>query len=80
MGIKNNPKRLARLLLSVNTHKLDRPLTPVEVGKEIELWMKEDNLSQEKISKKLSFENTDMIKIFLSLLELPEQMECSSAF
>ena len=45
--IEDDHERLAKLLLSVNQTKNSlRPLTPLEVAKEIKVWMEEKSLNK----------------------------------
>lgn len=73
MVLEDDPKRLARLLMSVNTESSDRPLMPIEVASEINNWINE-NKTMEETSRKLSLKTTDMVKQFLALLKLPSEI------
>jgi len=76
MHIEDDVKRLAKLLMSVNvSSKKVRPLTPIETAREIQQWMEEKNLSKDEMSKKLRLKTTDMITQFLSLLQLPDEIQ-----
>lgn len=62
--------------MSVNVLlKKERPLTPIETAREIQQWMKEKNLSKDEMSKKFRLKTTDMIPQFLSLLQLPHEIQ-----
>lgn len=62
--------------MSVNvSSKKERPLTPIETAREIQQWMEEKNLSKDEMSKKFRLKTTDMITQFLSLLQLPYEIQ-----
>ena len=75
MHIINNPARLAKLLASVNVPKnSDRPLSPMDVAREIEVLQKDLNNDQSELVKRLPIK-LDIIKQFQSLLRLPPQVQ-----
>ena len=75
MYILNNPARLAKLLASLNVpNNLNRPLSPMDVAREIETLQKDLNNDQNELVKRLPIEQ-DMTKQFLSLLRLPPQVQ-----
>ena len=75
MYILNNPARLAKLLASLNVpNNLNRPLSPMDVAREIKTLQKDLNNDQNELVKRLPIEQ-DMTKQFLSLLRLPPQVQ-----
>ena len=75
MHVINNPVRLAKLLASINVPKnSDRPLSPIDVAREIEALQKDLNNNQGELVKRLPIK-PDMIKQFQSLLRLPPQIQ-----
>ncbi len=75
MDILNNPARLAKLLTSLNVpNNLNRPLSPMEVAREIEMLQKDLNNDQNELVKRLPIKQ-DMVKQFQSLLKLPPQVQ-----
>ena len=75
--IEDDHERLAKLLLSVNQTKNSlRPLTPLEVAKEIKVWMEEKSLNKIEVGKKFRLKDpSGMIMHFLKLLQLPKQIQ-----
>lgn len=75
MHILNNPTRLAKLLVSINVpNNLGRPLSPMDVAREIEMLQKDLDNDQNELVKRLPIKQ-DMIKQFQSLLKLPPQVQ-----
>ena len=75
MHILNNPARLAKLLASIKVfNKSNRPLSPMDVAREIETLQKDLNNDQSELIKRLPIK-LDMIKQFQSLLRLPPQVQ-----
>jgi hypothetical protein len=63
----------SNLLLSVNTHKSDRPLEPIEVAELIADLKKETNETWNEIASRIGI-GKDQINAFRKLLKLPKQV------
>ena len=74
MSLLTSPKRLAKLLASVNVSYSDRPLTPIEVAKEIKKLQTELSDNKNELNKRLPL-SPDLVADFLRLLKLPEQIQ-----
>ena len=74
MSLLASPKRLAKLLASVNVSHFDRPLTPIEVAKEIKKLQTELSDNKNELNKRLSL-SPSIIADFLRLLKLPKQIQ-----
>lgn len=68
-----SPIRMAKLLASVNVPGSDRPLTPIEVSKEIRCLLDELGGDKTELLNRLPLA-ADMINGFLSILGLPQQI------
>ncbi len=72
MTMLHNPKRMARLRLSIGTRTYDdRPMTPAEVALGIQEFADETGETLESIAKRLQV-HTDTCRMFLSILDLPK--------
>jgi hypothetical protein len=74
MTLLQNPKRLAKLLASVNVSHSDRPLGPLDVAEEISQMSSELNDDKKELENRLPIKS-DMIKAFLRLLQLPPEIQ-----
>ena len=72
MTMLHNPKRMARLKLSVGTRTYNnRPMTPVEVALAIKEFADETGSTMNNIAKRLGV-NTSTCRMFLAILDLPK--------
>ena len=69
-----SPEKLSKLILSVGTHRSNRPFTPVEVATAIQSML-DAGEELEDIADVLQLDNTDMLRRFLRLLELHEEIQ-----
>ena len=68
------PSEIRQLILSVGTHRSDRPLSPVEVAKYIQKTLDAGEKRME-IADRLHLNDSTMIGRFLRLLSLPLQVQ-----
>lgn len=68
-----SPKRLAKLLASINVNHSERPLNPIEVSEEIRSMLTELNNNKSELLNRLPL-SLDMIDAFLRILKLPPQI------
>jgi hypothetical protein len=61
------------LILSVGTHRKNRRLLPIQVAQLIEQWKAYESMST--IASELGLRGTSMLNRFLSLLELPRELQ-----
>jgi hypothetical protein len=73
MSLLDDFETYSNLLLSVKTHKSERPLEPIEVAKLIMRLRDETGESKEQVSKRISI-STSQVSSFLKLLSLPKQV------
>lgn len=73
MYILNSPARLAKLLVSIKVPGTNRPLSPVDVAKEIHMMLKDLDGDRNELIKRLPIEQ-DVTNQFLRLLNLPPQI------
>ena len=68
------PHQISQLILSVGTHKSNRPLSPVEVAEYMQSAL---NAGEKRtdIAEKLYLEDSSIIGHFLRLLSLPSQVQ-----
>ncbi len=74
MSIIDNPRRLARLLASLNVPGYDRPLSPVEVANEINVMRDDLGGDIKEAIKRLPI-SADVVKEFLQLIKLPPEIQ-----
>lgn len=74
MSMLDNPQRLARLLASLNVPGSDRPLSPVEVAKEINMMRDDLGGDLKEAVKRLPI-SADIVKEFLQLIKLPPEIQ-----
>ncbi|MGY5147881.1 MAG: hypothetical protein ACW9W4_07780 [Candidatus Nitrosopumilus sp. bin_7KS] len=74
MSLLKNPKRLAKLLASVNVTHSDRPLGPIDTAEEIKELLSELHNDKNELVNRLPI-SLDMVKAFLRLLELPMEIQ-----
>lgn len=75
MCILKNPERLANLLASINVPKASsRPLSPIEVAREMQSMLEELGGDQRELAKRLPISN-EFIREFLRLLKLPTKYQ-----
>jgi hypothetical protein len=71
MPVHLEPQELRGLILSVGTHKADRPLSPLEVGILVrQATLRGSDLKE--IAKATQLEGTTQLSRFMKLLELPQ--------
>ena len=68
------PDQISQLILSVGTHKSNRPLSPVEVAEYIQSAL-DAGERRTDIAEKLYLEDSSIIGHFLRLLSLPSQVQ-----
>ena len=68
------PNQISQLILSVGTHKSNRPLSPVEVAEYIQSAL-DAGEKRTDIAEKLYLEDSSIIGHFLRLLCLPSQVQ-----
>lgn len=71
MPVRLEPKELKGLILSVGTHKADRPLSPLEVGLLVRKATQRGSDLKE-IAEATQLEGTTQLSRFMKLLELPQ--------
>ena len=75
MSILNDPQRLAKLRYSIGTHTHgERPLTPIQVAYAINDLKEASGDSLGNIAKKRLHVNLTTCELFLSFLDLPQEM------
>lgn len=74
MYILDNPFRLAKLLTSIKVQGANRPLSPVDVAREIEIMLDDLAGDQNELLRRLPIKQ-DVIKEFKSLLRLPPEIQ-----
>lgn len=73
MMILEDPKRLARLLASINVSHADRPLGPIEAAEAIRDMLSDLGGDMQELRNRLPLSN-DMIMAFQRVLRLPQQI------
>jgi hypothetical protein len=73
MSLLDDLDLYSNLLLSLGTHKKERPLKPIEVAKLINTLKSETKESWNKVASRLGV-GIDQVKSFRNLLHLPEQV------
>lgn len=73
MYILSSPARLAKLLTSIKVPYTDRPLSPIDVAKEIRTMLEDLGGDHNELVRRLPIEQ-DVTNQFLRLLNLPLQM------
>ena len=74
MSVLDNPRRLARLLASLNVPGYDRPLSPVEAANEINMMRNDLGGDLKETVKRLPI-SADIVKEFLQLVKLPPEIQ-----
>jgi len=74
MGIFNDPKRLAQILASVKVNYKERPLSPIQVAKELQEACKELGGDENATRKRFGIEKS-MWSQFKRLLNISEEIE-----
>ena len=74
MCILENPKRLANLLASIKVLGTNRPLSPIEVTREMQSMLTELGGDQTELARRLSI-SLEFIREFLRLLNLSEKLQ-----
>ena len=74
MNVLNNPRRLAKLLASLNVSGTDRPLSPVEVASEINAIRDDLDGDLKEVVRRLPV-SLDIVKEFLYLMKLPPEIQ-----
>lgn len=74
MNVLNNPRRLAKLLASLNVSGTDRPLSPVEVASEINAIRDDLGGDLKEVVRRLPV-SLDIVKEFLYLMKLPPEIQ-----
>ncbi len=74
MSILQSPKRLAKLLASINVSYSERPISPIQVAEEIGELLKELNGDKNELKKRLPL-SQGIIDGFLRLLNLPGKIQ-----
>lgn len=74
MPILNDPRRLARLLASLNVQGISRPLSPVEVANEINVMRDELGGDAEEATRRLPV-SAHIVNEFLRLKDLPAKIQ-----
>ena len=74
MNVLNNPRRLAKLLASLNVSGTDRPLSPVEVAGEINAIRDDLGGDLKEVVRRLPV-SLDIVKEFLYLMKLPPEIQ-----
>ena len=74
MPILQNPKRLAKLLASINVSHSNRPLSPIQVAEEIRDLLSELNGNKNELQKRLPISQS-IIDGFLRLLNMPKEIQ-----
>lgn len=73
MMILEDPKRLAKLLASINVSHADRPFTPIEAAEAIRDMLSDLGGDMQELRNRLPLSN-DMIMAFQRVLSLPSQI------
>ena len=74
MYILDNPPRLAKLLTSIKVPGTNRPLSPVDVAREIEMLLKDLGGDESELLRRLPIKQ-DIMKDFRCLLRLPPEIQ-----
>lgn len=74
MSLLQNPKRLAKLLASIQVSHSERPLGPIEVAKEIQAMLAELGNDAQELQNRLPL-SSSMISAFARVLTLPENIQ-----
>lgn len=74
MALLQNPKRLARLLSSIQVSHSDRPLGPIETAEAIQEVLEELGNDTQELQSRLSL-SSSMISAFARVLTLPENIK-----
>jgi len=70
------PEEWRKIIISIGTHSVKRPLSPIEVGKFIHkliISAKKKNVSERQIALELQLRDTSMIRRFDNLNNIPEE-------
>ena len=74
MYILNNPPRLAKLLASIKVNYKIRPLSPIDVSKEINIMLKDLEGDEKELHRRLPI-TQDMTRQYNRLLRLPPEIQ-----
>lgn len=74
MYILDKPPRLAKLLVSIKAPGTNRPLSPVDVAREIETMLKDLEGNQNELLRRLPIKQ-DIMREFRRLLRLPPEIQ-----
>ena len=74
MSILQSPKRLSKLLASINVQYSDRPLSPIQVAEEIDELLRELDGNKSELKRRLPISQS-IIDGFLRLLKLPKEIQ-----
>lgn len=69
-----SPETLQKLLLSVGSHRVERPLSPIEVGRALQ-DARDAGASLNDLAKALHLDGTSMVSRFLRLLTLSTEVQ-----
>ena len=74
MSILQSPKRLAKLLASINVSHFDRPMSPIQVAEEITVLLNDLDGNENELKRRLPISQS-IIDGFLRLLKLPKEIQ-----